>query len=80
MKKVKSGPLGDFEKMREKNFKNEICVKNGKCQSAEKCKRETPWDFLTSIMLQNIETNDGEYLWWNPKISKKNRIVSKKIM
>ena len=35
--------------------------------SAEKCKRLTLWDFLTSIVLQNIETNEGETLWWNPK-------------
>ena len=29
------------------------------------------WDFLTSIVLQNIETNEGETLWWNPKNFKK---------
>ena len=29
------------------------------------------WDFLTSIVLQNIETNEGETLWWNPKASEK---------
>ena len=29
------------------------------CHSAEKCKRGTFWDFLTSILLQNIETNEG---------------------
>ena len=39
--------------------------------SAEKCKRATLWDFLTSIVLQNIETNEGETLWWNPKNFKK---------
>ena len=30
-----------------------------KCHSAEKCKRGTLCDFLTSIVLQNIETNEG---------------------
>ena len=38
----------------------------------------TFWDFLTSIVLQNIETNEGETLWCNPKISKKSRIVPEK--
>ena len=28
------------------------------CHSAEKCKRGTLCDFLTSIVLQNIETNE----------------------
>ena len=28
------------------------------CHSAEKCERGTLWDFLTSILLQNIETNE----------------------
>ena len=28
------------------------------CHSAEECKR-TLWDFLTSIVLQNIERNGG---------------------
>ena len=52
MKKVK-GPLGDLEK----KLKRE-------CHSAEKSKR---WGFLKSIVLQNIETNEGETLWLNPK-------------
>ena len=42
-------------------------------------KGEILWDFLTSIVLQNIETNEGETLWWNPKNFKKSRIVPKKI-
>ena len=29
------------------------------CHSAEKCKRGTLWDFLTSIVLRNIERNEG---------------------
>ena len=36
-------------------------------------------NFLTSIVLQNIETNEGETLWWNPKYFKKSRIVPKTI-
>ena len=39
----------------------------------------TPWGFLTSIVLQNIETNEGENLWCNPKHFKKSRTVPKKI-
>ena len=35
--------------------------------------------FLASILLQNIETNDGGTLWCNPKIFKKSLIVPKKI-
>ena len=38
----------------------------------------TLWDFSTSIVLQNIETNEGETLQWNPKNFKKSRIVPKK--
>ena len=30
-------------------------------------KRGTLSDFLRSIVLQNIEANEGERLWWNPK-------------
>ena len=44
-----------------------------------KCERGASWDFLTSIVVQNIKTNEGETLWCNPKNFKKNRIVSKKI-
>ena len=39
------------------------------------------WDFLTSIVLQNIETNEGGTLWWNPKkvtVSKKIRVKNTK--
>ena len=44
-------------------------------------KEGTLWDFLTSIVLKNIEINEGETLWWNPKKSKKSciRIVPKNI-
>ena len=40
----------------EKNFKNEVFEQ---CHSAEKCKRGTLLVILTSIALQNIETNEG---------------------
>ena len=39
-----------------KKFFNEIFEQ---CHSAEKCKRGTLCDFLTSIVLQNIETTEG---------------------
>ena len=42
--------------------------------SAEKCKKCTLWDFLASILLQNIETNEGA----NSKNFQK-RIIPKKI-
>ena len=46
-KKIKDGPFGDFKKISGKNFLNEI---SEQCLSAEKYKRGTPWDFLTSIV------------------------------
>ena len=39
----------------------------------------TLWDFLTSIVLQNIETNEGRPFGGIRKTSKKSRIVPKKI-
>ena len=36
-------------------------------------------EFFTSIVLQNIETNEGETLWWNPKHFKKVARCRKKI-
>ena len=50
MKKLK----GDLWRL--KKSKNEIFEQ---CHSAQICKRGTLWDFLTSIMLQNIEANEG---------------------
>ena len=46
--------------------------------SAEKYKRGTLWDFLTSIVLQNIERNEGGPFGAIQKISKKSRVVPKK--
>ena len=37
----------------------------------------TLWDFLTSIVFQNIETNERETLWWNQKSSKKSLSAEK---
>ena len=39
----------------------------------------TIWDFLPSIVLQNIETNEGETLWRNPKNFKKKSLSAEKI-
>ena len=64
-KKLKGGPFGDIKKIPKKIF-NEIFEQ---CHSAEKSK--TLCDFLTSIVLQNIETNEGGTLWCNPKNLKK---------
>ena len=54
-KKMEGGPFGDI-----KNFPKKIFFEIFKqCHSGEKCKRGTLCDFLTSIVLQNIETNEG---------------------
>ena len=42
-----------------------------KCHSAENCKRGTLWDFLTSIVLQSVETNEVETIGGIQKPSKK---------
>ena len=57
-----------MKKFPEKFYKNEIFEQ---CHSAKKCKRGTLCNFLTSIVLQNIETNEGGTLWCNPKSFKK---------
>ena len=45
-------------------------AKVGAISKAQSCKKVTFWDFLTSVALQNIKTNESETLWCNPKISK----------
>ena len=74
MKKLKGRLFGDFKKIWKKFF-NEIFEQ---CHSAEKCKRGTLWDFLTSILLQNIETNEGGPFAAIQKISKKSHSAEKK--
>ena len=64
MKKIEGGPFGDFKKFLKKFLKKVIFEQ---CHSAEKCKR----DFLTSIVLQNIERNEGGTIWCNPENFKK---------
>ena len=65
--KNKGRPLGDFKKFPKKifvmRFLNSVTV--------PKNVKGTLWDLLTSIVLQNIETNEDETLWWNPKTSQK---------
>ena len=61
--------------MSDKKLENEIFEQR---HSAEKCYKGDRLLFLTSIVLQNIETNEVETLWWNPKNFKKIRIVPKK--
>ena len=68
------GPFGDMKKFPKKNFFNEIFEQ---CHSAEKFKRGTLCDFLTSIVLQNIETNEGGPFGAIQKVSK-SLIVPKK--
>ena len=56
-------------------IKNEIFER---CHSAGNCKKEDPLGFLTFIVLQNIETNEGETLCWNPiKFQKKSHSAEK---
>ena len=54
-KKLKGSPFGDLKKFHQNNFKmrflNSVTV-------PKNVKGETLWDFLTSIVLQNIETNE----------------------
>ena len=71
---MKGGPLEDFEKFQKifkMRFMNSV--------TAEKCKRGTLWDFLTSIVLQNIETNEEGPFGAIQKNFKKSRVVTKKI-
>ena len=74
MKKIEGGTLWGHEKISQNKFFNEIFEQ---CHSAEKCKRGTLCDFLTSIVLQNIETNEGGTLWCNPKSFKKSQCRKK---
>ena len=53
--KIEGGPFGDLKKIPQKLYEKVIFEQ---CPSVEKCKRGTLWDFLTSISLQNIETNE----------------------
>ena len=68
LKKLKGGPFGEMKKFPKKNFLmrflNSVTV-------PENVKGGTLCDFLTSIVLQNIETNEGGTLWCNPKNFKK---------
>ena len=61
MKKNEGEPFGE-------NFEIEIFEQ---CHSAKNCKRGTLWEFLTSIVLQNVETNEGGPFGAIQKVSKK---------
>ena len=71
---MKGGPFGDMKKNSQKNF----LMRFLNSVTVPKMKRGTLCNFLTSIVLQNIETNEGGTLWCNPKNFKKSRIVPKK--
>ena len=74
-KKIEGGTLWRHEKISQKKFfmrfLNSVTV-------PKNVKGGTLCEFLTSIVLQNIETNEGGTLWCNPKNFKKSRIVPKK--
>ena len=59
----------------QKKIKKEIFEQ---CHSAEKCKRGTFWDFLTSILLQIIETIEGRLFGVIEKFSEKISYYRKK--
>ena len=66
-KKLKGGPFGDMKKFPKiflMRFLNSVTV-------PKNVKGGTFWDFWTSIVLQNIETNEGGTLWCNLKNFKK---------
>ena len=71
---MKGGPFGDMKKFPKKFFKmrflNSVTV-------PKNVKGGTLCDFSTSIVLQNIETNEGVTLWCNPKIFKKSHCAEK---
>ena len=71
-KKIEGGTLWWFRKISQKILKIEIIEQ---CHTAENSKRGTLCDFLTSTVLQNIETNGGRTLWCNPNKFKESRIV-----
>ena len=67
MNKLKGDPWEILQKIPKKikmRFLNSVTV-------PQNVKAGTLWDFLRSIVLQNIETNEGESLWWKRKKSKK---------
>ena len=74
---MKGGPFGDMKKFPKNFFKmrfwNSVTV-------PKNVKGGTLCDFLTSIVLQNIETNENERgtLWCNPKSFKKSHSPGKK--
>ena len=68
MKKIKGGSLGDFKKFPEKKFEMRFL---NSVTGPKNVKGGTLWDFLASIVLQNIETNEGKTVRWNPKNFKK---------
>ena len=72
-KKMKGGPFGDMKKF-SKYFLNKTFEQ---CYSAEKYKKGPFAIFLTSIVLQNIETNERGTLWCNPKSFKKSQCRKK---
>ena len=75
MEKNEGGTIWGHEKISRKIFQTEIFEQ---CHSAEKLKRGTLCNFLTSIVLQNIERNEGVTLWCNPKSFKTSHSVEKK--
>ena len=75
MKKKWGRALWGLKKISQKilkmRFLNSVTV-------SKNVKGGTLWDFLTSIVLQNVEKNEGGTLWCNPSF-KKSRIVPKKV-
>ena len=69
------GALWGLERISQKNcfqmrFLNSVTV-------PKNVKRRTLWDFLTSIVLQNVETNEGGPFGAIQKVSKKSHSAEK---
>ena len=77
MNKIEGEPFEDLKKKFSKKifkmrFLNSATVRKN-------VKRGTLWDFSTSIDLQNVETDEGGNFGAIQKVSKKSRIVPKKV-
>ena len=70
---MKRDPCAIFKIFRKK-LENEIFEP---CHSAEKCKRGTLWNFVTSTVLQIIETNEGDPLVQSKNFQKKSHNAEK---
>ena len=72
-KKIEGGALWGLEKISQKKFQKFLSVTVPK-----NVKGGALWNFLTSIVLQNVETNEGDHLLQSKKFQKKSHSAKKK--